>query len=106
MSLFFVAFAISLVFLNHVTQIFAIPTDPTAQKDLPIYLREHPGSKIVKTEWNSFSRIDVVEGGMGGEELVAKVFIDGGAGTNIISWDGNTESRQELSLGCSICLSK
>src|SRR5688572_10347918 len=96
-SLFFVAFAISLIFLNYVTQIFAIPTDPTAQKDLPIYLREHPGSKIVKTEWNSFSRIDVVEGGTGGEGLVAKVFIDGGAGTNIISWDGNTESRQELS---------
>jgi hypothetical protein len=98
-SLMFVAFAISLIFLNHTTQIFAIPTDPTAQKDLPIYLREHPGSKIVKTEWNSFSRIDVVEGGTGtgGEGLVAKVFIDGGAGTNIISWDGNTESRQELS---------
>ncbi|HEX6282782.1 MAG TPA: hypothetical protein VFZ67_11190 [Nitrososphaera sp.] len=96
-SFIFVAFAISLVFLNHVTQIFAIPTDPTAQKDLPIYLREHPGSKIVKTEWNSFSRIDVVEGGTGGEGLVAKVFIDGGAGTNIISWDGNAESRQELS---------
>jgi hypothetical protein len=97
MSLMFIAFAISLIFLNHVTQIFAIPTDPTAQKDLPIYLRDHPGSKIVKTEWNSFSRIDVVEGGTGGEGLVAKVFIDGGAGTNIISWDGNTESRQELS---------
>lgn len=96
-SLMFVAFAISLIFLNHATQIFAIPTDPTAQKDLPIYLREHPGSKIVKTEWNSFSRIDVVEGGASGEGLVAKVFIDGGAGTNIISWDGNTESRQELS---------
>ncbi|MDQ3961758.1 MAG: hypothetical protein M3230_04680, partial [Thermoproteota archaeon] len=97
MSLIFIAFAISLIFLNHVTQIFAIPTDPTAQKDLPIYLRDHPGSKIVKTEWNSFSRIDVVEGGTGGEGLVAKVFIDGGAGTNIISWDGNIESRQELS---------
>lgn len=96
-SLMFVAFAISLIFLNHATQIFAIPTDPTAQKDLPIYLREHPGSKIVKTEWNSFSRIDVVEGGASGEGLVAKVFIDGGAGTNIISWDGKTESRQELS---------
>src|SRR5918998_2732463 len=96
-SFMFVAFALSLIFLNHATQIFAIPTDPTAQKDLPIYLREHPGSKIVKTEWNSFSRIDVVEGGTGGEELVAKVFIDGGAGTNIISWDGNPESRQELS---------
>jgi hypothetical protein len=96
-SVMFVGFAISLILLNHATQIFAIPTDPTAQKDLPIYLREHPGSKIVKTEWNSFSRIDVVEGGGGSEGLVAKVFIDGGAGTNIISWDGNTESRQELS---------
>jgi hypothetical protein len=96
-SVIFVGFAISLILLNHATQIFAIPTDPTAQKDLPIYLREHPGSKIVKTEWNSFSRIDVVEGGGGSEGLVAKVFIDGGAGTNIISWDGNTESRQELS---------
>src|SRR5919206_2022377 len=96
-SLMFVAFALSLIFLNHATQIFAIPTDPTAQKDLPIYLREHPGSRIVKTEWNSFSRIDVVEGGTSPEGLVAKVFIDGGAGTNIISWDGNTGSRQELS---------
>jgi hypothetical protein len=96
-SLMFVAFAMSLIFLNYATQIFAIPTDPTAQKDLPIYLHEHPGSKIVKTEWNSFSRIDVVEGGTGGEGLVAKVFIDGGAGTNIISWDGKIESRQELS---------
>jgi hypothetical protein len=96
-SLMLVAFAISLIFLNYAAQIFAIPTDPTAQKDLPIYLREHPGSKIVKTEWNSFSRIDIVEGGEGGEGLVAKVFIDGGAGTNIISWDGSTESRQELS---------
>nr|MDQ4050936.1 hypothetical protein [Thermoproteota archaeon] len=96
-SIMFVAFAVSLIFLNHATQIFAIPTDPTAQKDLPIYLREHPESKIVKTEWNSFSRIDVVEGGGGSEGLVAKIFIDGGAGTNIISWDGNTNSRQELS---------
>jgi Spermine/spermidine synthase domain len=96
-SFIFVAFAISLILLNHATQIFAIPTDPTAHKDLPMYLREHPGSKIVKTQWNSFSRIDVVEGGEGSEGLVAKVFIDGGAGTNIISWNGNIESRQELS---------
>jgi hypothetical protein len=96
-SFIFVAFAISLILLNHTTQIFAIPTDPTAHKDLPMYLRDHPGSKIVKTQWNSFSRIDVVEGGEGNEGLVAKIFIDGGAGTNIISWDGNTESRQELS---------
>lgn len=95
-SLAFVGFAASLLFINYSTQIFAIPTDPTALKDLPIYLREHPGSKIVKTQWNSFSRIDVVEGGKGDEGLAAKIFIDGGAGTNVISWDGNVESRQEL----------
>jgi hypothetical protein len=92
----FVAFAVSLLFVNYNTQIFVIPTDSTALKDLPIYLREHPGSQIVKTQWNSFSRIDVVEGGKGDEGLAAKIFIDGGAGTNIISWDGNVGSRQEL----------
>lgn len=92
----FVGFAASLLFINYNTQIFAIATDPTALKDLPIYLHEHPGSKIVKTQWNSFSRIDVVEGGKGNEDLVAKIFIDGGAGTNIITWDGNVESRQSL----------
>src|SRR5919199_3364101 len=96
-SFVFVAFAASLILLNQATQIFAIPTDPTAHKDLPMYLRDNPGSKIVKTQWNSFSRIDVVEGGKASEGLLAKVFIDGGAGTNIISWDGNTQSRQELS---------
>lgn len=95
-SLAFVVLAAALFLINYDTQIFAIPTDPTAQKDLPIYLQENAGSKIVKTQWNSFSRIDVVEGGKGNEGLVAKIFIDGGAGTNIISWDGNVESRKEL----------
>ncbi len=96
-SIGFMALAASLLVINQNTQIFAIPTDPTAQKDLPIYLRDNPGSKIVKTQWNSFSRIDVVEGGSTVEGLVAKIFIDGGAGTNIISWDGDIESRRELS---------
>jgi hypothetical protein len=97
MSVAFVGFAASLLLVNASTQIFAIQTDPYVQKDLPIYLREHPGSHIVKTQWNSFSRIDVVEGGSGDEGLIAKIFIDGGAGTNIISWDGNLASRQDLS---------
>ncbi|MGI0047225.1 MAG: hypothetical protein ACREBB_08565 [Nitrosotalea sp.] len=95
-SLAFVGFAASLLFVNYSTQIFAIQTDPYAHKDLPIYLSEHSGSHIVKTQWNSFSRIDVVEGGSGDGDLVAKIFIDGGAGTNIISWDGNLASRQDL----------
>ena len=32
----------------------------------------------------------------GDEGLAAKIFIDGGAGTNIISWNGNVGSRREL----------
>lgn len=111
-SLAFIAFASSLLFINETTQAFSIPTDPTAQKDLPIFLRENPGSHIVKTEWNSFSRIDVVEGMSGdciqdsrnpyfdqqcaSEGLAAKIFIDGGAGTNIVTWNGDVKSRQEL----------
>lgn len=111
-SLAFVVFAISLLAVNSSTQAFSIQTDPTANKDLPIFLRENPGSQIVNTQWNSFSRIDVVEGISGDcipaldlrnpsqcaeEGLVAKIFIDGGAGTNIISWDGNPNSRKDLS---------
>jgi len=113
LSLAFIAFGTSLLFINESTQTFAIPTDPTAKKDLPIFLKENPGSEIVKTEWNSFSRIDVVEGISGncipgyveelqnpsqcaGEGLIAKIFIDGGAGTNVISWDGNRDSRFDL----------
>ena len=111
-SIIFVIFSVSLVAINLETQVFSIQTDPTANKDLPIFLRENPGSQIAKTKWNSFSRIDVVEGISGNcipaldprnpsqcaeEGLVAKIFIDGGAGTNIISWDGNPESRKELS---------
>jgi hypothetical protein len=111
-SIAFVAFAVSLFGIHETTQMFSIPTDPTANKDLPIFLRENPGSHIAKTQWNSFSRIDVVEGISGNcipsldtrnpsqcvdEGVIAKIFIDGGAGTNIISWDGNPDSRKDLS---------
>src|SRR5438445_8186235 len=97
MSLAFVGFAASLLFINYSTQIFAIQTDPYVQKELPIYLREHPDSKIVKTQWNSFSIIDVVEGGEGVGDIAAKIFIDGGAGTYIISRDGDPGSKIDLS---------
>ncbi|MDH3489628.1 MAG: hypothetical protein OEL56_04190 [Nitrosopumilus sp.] len=113
-SLAIITFALILLLVNETSQIFSIPTDSRAQKDLPIFLRENPDTEIVKTQWNSFSRIDVVEGPTNNcdsstldpifgqpqcasEGLVAKIFIDGGAGTNIISWDGSANSRQELS---------
>ncbi|HEX9846508.1 MAG TPA: hypothetical protein VGA92_08640, partial [Candidatus Nitrosotenuis sp.] len=111
-SLAFVAFAAGLLFINETIEIFSIQTNPDAQKDLPLFLKENPGAHIVKTQWNSFSRIDVVEGITGNcagssdpyaqrqcsqKDIVAKIFIDGGAGTNIIFWDGNPDSRQSLS---------
>ena len=113
-SLAVIALASALLGVNEINQTFSIQTDSRAQKDLPIFLRENLGTHIVKTQWNSFSRIDVVEGQTSncdpnaldpifgqpqcaGEDLVAKIFIDGGAGTNIISWDGSPSSRQELS---------
>jgi len=115
-SIAFVAVASALLFVNtaYNEKIFSIPTDSKMQKDLPIFLRENPGTNIVKTAWNSFSRIDVVEGPTdkcnpnsvdsifgqpqcAKEGLVAKIFIDGGAGTNVISWDGQLESRKGLS---------
>jgi len=113
-SLAIITFALILLVVNETSQTFSIPTDSRAQKDLPIFLRENPDTEIVKTQWNSFSRIDVVEGPTNNcdsstldpifgqpqcasEGIVAKIFIDGGAGTNIISWDGSANSRQELS---------
>ncbi|MDH5418386.1 MAG: hypothetical protein OEW86_10450, partial [Nitrosopumilus sp.] len=61
-SLAIITFALILLLVNETSQIFSIPTDSRAQKDLPIFLRENPDTEIVKTQWNSFSRIDVVEG--------------------------------------------
>lgn len=92
----FLILSSAILLTNNSTQIFFIPTDPTAQKDLPIYLRENPGTKVVRTAWNSFSRIDVVEGSRGDEDLAAKIFVDGGAGMNVVLWDGNMNSRKEL----------
>ncbi len=131
-SMAFVAFAGILIALNESNDLFAIPTDPDAHKDLPLFLKENPQTSVVKTEWNSFSRIDVAEGPLTNcddsnifsdpgvsepsssssssssslssssaacpyEGLVAKIFIDGGAGTNIITWDGDPASRRSLS---------
>ncbi len=98
-SIGFLVLLSSVLAVNNSTQILSVPTDPTVQKDLPIYLREHPGTKVVRTEWNSFSRIDVVESDEPSkldEGLAAKMFIDGGAGMNVLLWDGDINSRQAL----------
>lgn len=49
---------------------------------------------IVKTRWNSFSRIDVVEGFQG--NILAGIYIDADASTKVLRWDGQNESLQRL----------
>lgn len=50
--------------------------------------------KIALTRWNSFSRIDVIEGFQG--NVLAVIFIDADASTSVYQWDGTDESLQYL----------
>jgi len=57
-------------------------------------LQNNPELRVSFTKWNSFSRVDVVEG-VGGA-LQATVYIDAGASTDILKWDGKVESIEYL----------
>ncbi|MGQ9544433.1 MAG: hypothetical protein ACUVQX_01475 [Candidatus Bathycorpusculaceae bacterium] len=57
-------------------------------------LEKNPELKIVSTKWNSFSRVDVVEGPVG--NALAYIFIDADASTVVLKWDGKFESAQYL----------
>ena len=57
-------------------------------------LRSRPELKVSFTRWNSFSRVDVVEGF--DEPLQAIIYIDAGATTDILKWDGKIESIEYL----------
>ncbi len=52
-----------------------------------------PGSHIVQTGWNAYSRIDCVEGLPGS---FARLFIDSDAWTGIRGWDGNLEGTKDM----------
>jgi spermidine synthase len=57
-------------------------------------LERNPELKIVSTKWNSFSRVDVVEGPLGND--LAYIFIDADASTVVLKWDGKLESARYL----------
>jgi spermidine synthase len=57
-------------------------------------LEKNPELKIVSTRWNSFSRVDVIEGPVGND--LAYIFIDADASTVVLKWDGKLESAQYL----------
>jgi spermidine synthase len=57
-------------------------------------LEKNPTLRIVSTKWNSFSRIDIVEGSATND--LAYIFIDADASTVVLKWDGKPESAQHL----------
>jgi predicted membrane-bound spermidine synthase len=72
---------------NERTGFFSIRNAPT--KAMYRHLAHTPGTKIVLTGWNAYSRIDAVTGFE--SPYVARLYIDSDAWTNVVAWDGTAE---------------
>ena len=70
------------------TPIFRVA--PGELKALPRHVNETSGARITQTGWNSYSRIDAVEGFA--DPYLARLYIDSDAWTNTLRWDGRVES--------------
>ena len=66
---------------------------PGTTKAMRNQMDASPGSKIVQTGWNAYSRIDCVEGL---PNSFARLYIDSDAWTGIRGWDGKLESVQDM----------
>lgn len=73
---------------NERTGLFKIKSAPT--KGLYRHMAEHPGTKVVLTGWNAYSRIDAVTGFP--DPYLARLYIDSDAWTSVLRWDGRPES--------------
>jgi SAM-dependent methyltransferase len=78
--------------VNLRTGFFNIHSAPT--KGLYRHMAAAPGSKIELTGWNAYSRIDAVTGL--DPSLLARLYIDSDAWTNVLPWDGRLDSLAEL----------
>ncbi len=78
--------------VNMRTGFLNIHSAPT--KGLYRHMAAAPGSKIELTGWNAYSRIDAVTGL--DPSLLARLYIDSDAWTNVLPWDGRIESLGEL----------
>lgn len=83
-----VGIMVVLVVANGSTGFFNIRSAPT--KGLYRHMAATPGSKIVLTGWNAYSRIDAVTGFA--SPYLARMYIDSDAWTNVLEWDGRLES--------------
>ncbi|HKP36265.1 MAG TPA: hypothetical protein VJT71_05365, partial [Pyrinomonadaceae bacterium] len=66
---------------------------PGTTKAMRNQMDASPGSHIVQTGWNAYSRIDCVEGL---PNSFARLYIDSDAWTGIHNWDGRLESVQDM----------
>jgi predicted membrane-bound spermidine synthase len=78
--------------VNQRTGLFLIRDAPT--KGLYRHMAATPGSRIVLTGWNAYSRIDAVTGFP--PPTLARLYIDSDAWTNVNEWDGTLESAALL----------
>ena len=83
----------SSIFVNNV-YFSSISIRNAPSKGLYQGLQDLPQLRLVSTKWNSFSRVDVVEGP--DPPLLAHIFIDADAMTNVLRWDGNLDNVQFL----------
>lgn len=73
-------------------RVFAIQSAPT--KGMYQHLAAWPGSRVALTGWNSYSRVDAVEGCPA--PCLARLYIDADAWTGILRWDGEPASLAPL----------
>ncbi len=73
-----------LFFVNFSTSFISLPPGPT--KALYQHLDQNKNLHIVRTKWNSFSRVDLVEGY---DYFLGNIYIDTFAWTYIIPWNEN-----------------
>jgi predicted membrane-bound spermidine synthase len=93
------AVAIGLVFLIANSTLFVVNTNygfinVSYGFDKSMYrtLQGNSALHVSFTRWNSFSRVDAVEGFQG--QHAARIFIDADASTDVLRWDGRIESLE------------
>ncbi len=67
---------------------------PGTLKAMKRQMEERPSTRVTQTGWNSYSRIDAVEGFP--PPSLARLYIDSDAWTNANEWDGNIDSIRSL----------
>jgi Spermine/spermidine synthase domain len=93
-GLILVSVSSALLAANLRSNIIAIP--PSENKGLHSMLSNPSNYKDLSTQWNSFSRIDVIQYNFTGADAVGSILIDADALTPILKWNGSSDNIQWL----------